>query len=282
MVPPIPHELSDHVIDFLHDDHRALSACGLTCRAWLAAARYHRFADTSVCGKLGRFIDLLDASPGFAPFVKTLRWSGLAYQWFNSIDPTTLLSVLDRLPSLRELKLTNFVLDSTLISQLCSNESFIDLNGLALNYCSTGTPGEFVQLIRSPKFLKCLGVEGLRCASQDEKFDDSTPPPPVYSLAISGLQIPFMIDTADWLLSGSNRTAVRELRVHITSRVEARQTANLLGKQGEALQRLEIVIDPESNLEVELYESGLSLACLPNLRRCHLTFKLREMFVEGT
>ena len=303
MVPPVPHELSDHVIDFLHDDCRALSACALTCRAWLAAARYHRFADTAVRGKLVRFIELLDASPGFAPYVKTLRWSGLTYQWFYSIDSDALLCVLDRLPSLGELSLTNFAIDLELVLALRNSTSFTRLNGLTLNCCSVTSDCEFVQLVHSPSWGH-LGVEELRCSYQDGGLDDSTPPPLVHSLSISGLQNPFMINAADWLISGGNRTAIRELRVYITSRVEAKQVADILGKLGGSLQRLEVTIDPESNLEgnvatspklfatgfleltihltVVLHESGLSLACLPNLRRCDLTFNLHEMFVEGT
>jgi hypothetical protein len=37
----IPPELTDRVIDFLHNDWESLKSCCLTCKAWLPASRYH-------------------------------------------------------------------------------------------------------------------------------------------------------------------------------------------------------------------------------------------------
>ncbi|KAF7975691.1 hypothetical protein HWV62_8805 [Athelia sp. TMB] len=36
-------ELVDMIVDFLYDDRATLAACGLTCRSWLPAARFHLF-----------------------------------------------------------------------------------------------------------------------------------------------------------------------------------------------------------------------------------------------
>ena len=49
-VPTIAAELTDHIIDFLHDDKRALSACALTHPTWLAASRFHLFSTITVDG----------------------------------------------------------------------------------------------------------------------------------------------------------------------------------------------------------------------------------------
>ncbi|KAI0958762.1 hypothetical protein AcV7_004481 [Taiwanofungus camphoratus] len=46
MVPNLPPELYDRIIDHLHDDRAALAACSLASRAFLQTARYHRFAHT--------------------------------------------------------------------------------------------------------------------------------------------------------------------------------------------------------------------------------------------
>lgn len=43
IVPRLPPELTDLVIDFLRDDIYALANCSLTCRAWLPRARLHKF-----------------------------------------------------------------------------------------------------------------------------------------------------------------------------------------------------------------------------------------------
>ncbi|OCH84290.1 hypothetical protein OBBRIDRAFT_741816, partial [Obba rivulosa] len=44
----LPPELTDTIIDFLHDDDAALRACSLTCRAWLRSSRTHLFGSVSL------------------------------------------------------------------------------------------------------------------------------------------------------------------------------------------------------------------------------------------
>ena len=42
--PPIPNEIQDRILDFLHDSKPALKACALTCQAWIPTSRYHLFS----------------------------------------------------------------------------------------------------------------------------------------------------------------------------------------------------------------------------------------------
>jgi hypothetical protein len=44
MTPCIPQELSDVIIDYLHDDRPALGRCGLVCWSWLPSSRFHLFS----------------------------------------------------------------------------------------------------------------------------------------------------------------------------------------------------------------------------------------------
>jgi hypothetical protein len=43
--PRLPTELTDIIVDFLHDDEESLANCSLVCKAWLPAARYHIFKE---------------------------------------------------------------------------------------------------------------------------------------------------------------------------------------------------------------------------------------------
>ena len=52
-VPALAAELTDHIIDFLHDDKQALSACALTHPTWLSASRFHLFSTITVDGDGG-------------------------------------------------------------------------------------------------------------------------------------------------------------------------------------------------------------------------------------
>ncbi|KAJ7291896.1 hypothetical protein C8J57DRAFT_1705300 [Mycena rebaudengoi] len=46
----LPPELSDRIIDFLHDDGIALAQTALVCRQWLARSRLHHFASVDIHG----------------------------------------------------------------------------------------------------------------------------------------------------------------------------------------------------------------------------------------
>jgi len=46
--PALAAELTDHIIDFLHNDKEALRACALTHPTWLAASRFHLFNTITV------------------------------------------------------------------------------------------------------------------------------------------------------------------------------------------------------------------------------------------
>ena len=59
-VPALAAELTDHIIDFLHDDKRTLCACALTHPAWLSASRFHLFNTITVEGD-GRTKDRIEA-----------------------------------------------------------------------------------------------------------------------------------------------------------------------------------------------------------------------------
>ena len=43
--PPLPPELLDSVVDFLHDSHRSLRVCSLVSKSWIPRARKHLFAN---------------------------------------------------------------------------------------------------------------------------------------------------------------------------------------------------------------------------------------------
>jgi hypothetical protein len=61
-VPALAAELTDHIIDFLHADKQALSACALTHPTWLGASRFHLFSTIT-----------LDADGGTGDRIEALR-----------------------------------------------------------------------------------------------------------------------------------------------------------------------------------------------------------------
>jgi hypothetical protein len=69
----LPPELIDAILDHLHDDKRALSACSLVHTTWTHTARYHLFADVRI--DVGRMNGLRLLQPGSAaiPYIRHLR-----------------------------------------------------------------------------------------------------------------------------------------------------------------------------------------------------------------
>ena len=75
--PRVPPELSDRIIDFLHNDYVTLSAVSLVCRSFLPATRFHRFAHLALVGsRIEGFNKLLDISPALGSFVSELVLEG--------------------------------------------------------------------------------------------------------------------------------------------------------------------------------------------------------------
>jgi len=75
--PALAPELTDHIIDFLHDDDEALRACTLTHPTWLPASRFHLFNTITVDGADGikeriAALDLLSEARAFS-YIRTVK-----------------------------------------------------------------------------------------------------------------------------------------------------------------------------------------------------------------
>ncbi|KAJ7098281.1 hypothetical protein C8R44DRAFT_642877, partial [Mycena epipterygia] len=75
--PTLPPELVDAIIGQAQDDIHALATCGLVCRSWLAASRYHIFKGIPVSlrpGNVQPFIQLLiHPSSTLHPYIQSLE-----------------------------------------------------------------------------------------------------------------------------------------------------------------------------------------------------------------
>jgi hypothetical protein len=62
--PALAAELTDRIIDFLHDDKRALDACALTHPTWLTTSRFHLFSTITLDDRLVDWAATLDLLSG--------------------------------------------------------------------------------------------------------------------------------------------------------------------------------------------------------------------------
>ncbi|OCH94035.1 hypothetical protein OBBRIDRAFT_723682, partial [Obba rivulosa] len=70
----LPPELTDRIIDFLYGDKYTLAACGLVCRAWVPASRFHLFHSVRLRTKRQylRWLFVLTSSRHIGHYVRKL------------------------------------------------------------------------------------------------------------------------------------------------------------------------------------------------------------------
>lgn len=122
MSPRLPIELCDQAIDHLWNDVETLTACALTCHAWLPSVRTHLFREQRLTGEksCARFEAFLEMSPDVAWYFRKLSITepmstAYAQHWVNRIP--ALVSRLERLTTLELVGLHYVSL------QLCSPET---------------------------------------------------------------------------------------------------------------------------------------------------------------
>jgi hypothetical protein len=109
--PQLPPELTDRVIDYLHDSPADLRSCAQVCRAWLASSRFHLFYSISIEPLLKHscccnLYNAIQQSPDIVLYVRELRCSFIAaYDSGVNTDhpPSILPQLLRSFPALRKL-----------------------------------------------------------------------------------------------------------------------------------------------------------------------------------
>ncbi|GJE90437.1 hypothetical protein PsYK624_065700 [Phanerochaete sordida] len=76
IVPRLPAELTDMVIDHLWDSKPALAAASLVARAWLPRSRVHKFAQVCVESDFAGLRTTLQHTPLLRPYIRTLVLRG--------------------------------------------------------------------------------------------------------------------------------------------------------------------------------------------------------------
>lgn len=129
--PSIPHlaaELTDMIIDHLHDDKASLSNCSVVSRQWLDASQHHLFHTVRLVGVTSQwgvdsFLQLLERIPRLSQYVRTLEVLG--DRWYSPhqhikascLGPTHLAAFMS-FPCLRNLTFTSTVWDSDRVAQM--------------------------------------------------------------------------------------------------------------------------------------------------------------------
>lgn len=168
-MPRVPYELSDYIIDFLHADPSALSACALTCRSWAPAARFHLFRSVTLPNRnfTTPFQRLLHTSPDLGWYVRELTVAKFVDSSTPAIlpalqEPTALERALPHIfagiPALRTLSLSH--VDMKCIPNL-KGLQHPSVSALSMSYCQFNQFADIVDLVACFPNLAELSIAGL-------------------------------------------------------------------------------------------------------------------------
>lgn len=167
----VPLELSDYIIDFLHDDPQALRACASTCHAWAPASRFHLFRTASLnsANSSTAFRRLLDSAPDLGLYVHHLAAAKPTHVVIHS-GPTgevpekpepvqaTLPPILARCPSLITLSLAHADLKCFAGTRALAHPA---VSSLTLSYCQFVDLADIADLVSNFPSLASLSMSGL-------------------------------------------------------------------------------------------------------------------------
>jgi len=276
--PVLPPELTDRIIDYLHDDNRSLSVCSLVYRSWLPTARYHRF-DMVVLKvmEMSTFQALLDSSPAVANVVSKLSLEAstrFSIEYFPNNDP---LSIISRMPHLRHLRLVRLKIFMTDLQCFTSASNLNLLNSLSFDHCRFSSYESvivFVSFFSGLRHLSMYDVSnGLQIAPAQFPVYRN---PHLEELHLEGFD--YREDFHLWLTSP--KSMVKSLSCTIENETDSRQSGAALRLLGESIERLEIVVDSDAALGSIFKGRWFSLEPCTKLRHCNLSFRFREMCVR--
>ncbi|TFK87249.1 hypothetical protein K466DRAFT_565502 [Polyporus arcularius HHB13444] len=101
--PVFPAEVTDMIIDYLHNCPYMLKRCSLVCRDWTASSRYHLFYTISFSSERAAFSDVLAfivSAPDIHPYIKAITLSD-----YRGISLKDVRAVLEPLTSLNSVTL---------------------------------------------------------------------------------------------------------------------------------------------------------------------------------
>ena len=100
----IPQELSDLIVDFLHNDIAALCNAGLVCKSWLPASRVHLFSDITLSARVNdnHALEVICAEGStIPPYITNLK--------IQDDESRSVYKTLLSLPLLSNLKCLHFI-----------------------------------------------------------------------------------------------------------------------------------------------------------------------------
>lgn len=206
----VPNELADYILDFLHDDRKALKACSLTCRIWYPTARYHLYRQVHLTSPaacetfyqllqcedtrhLGQFTRYLHVSKAIAHTTGDKPQDVIHHQRWSSI--------FSAVPNVETFHMSFLEMDNTFYSHIIPN--FARTTDLTLQYCRFSSFGDFASVLLAFPSLERCTLRGISWENGQLAFTHTAGEQRETQIRIKGLTLGRDIDLqllVEWLL----------------------------------------------------------------------------------
>ncbi|KAF9653706.1 hypothetical protein BDM02DRAFT_3107685 [Thelephora ganbajun] len=193
----IPPELTDQIIDHLHNDSKSLNACALTTRDWLPSTRYHRFRSIRFhsAKKIHAFHRLSQVAPDLLPYYQeAVICDNSGYVPASILEAAA--SACLTLPNLARIKFNNRIYASTprvvtILSPIVRKITTLNLSGTLF-----ASSNDFWPLICSFPNLNAVQACGVTFGSTEETAFSpvNTYEPPITTFSVSTSRQGFVIN----------------------------------------------------------------------------------------
>jgi hypothetical protein len=226
MTPFIPQELSDVIIDYLHDDRPALGRCGLVCWSWLPSSCFHLFSTIKLFHyDMNAALTILCAhNSTIIPYVKNL--SVFHVEWHSLT-----LEAKDRL--------------------LALSHSLKTLNLSSMEFQTVDQAFEFIS---SAPLLECLLVDDIYVRKNENAALTKFTPPPMKRIMFRTESYTIVFRIIEWLFLWQPVPTVRRLAFHWIHRTEIPSISASLRALGPVLEHLELSFEKYPNISLYEYE----------------------------
>lgn len=234
----LPVELTDRIIDLLHDDTTSLRNCSLASRAFLPRSRFYRFRFVSLHWKsCENFERMLSTSPEIGPFVRELHVSVSMFERPPTWVDDTIPRIIPSLPNV-----TTLYLRGNGEYKAAPFLNFKSVKELFLTHCEVYTMNEFIFLLGSlPKLETVCCRDVLIGRSQRITATRTVPGLALKKLEFSSSRLdpPMFVD---WLLSESLHTQVESVTIVPLQKQALAPVGRFLEAAGPSLQHLRIAL----------------------------------------
>ncbi|KAJ3549837.1 hypothetical protein NM688_g5138 [Phlebia brevispora] len=276
----LPAEVTDHIIDFFHDDKKSLQSTSLVCRSWCPRSRFNLFRTITIRiheQDLEEFLLFLlhdKRQPRHSqPVARSIRALRLCGPYFafgrHDLDPSTLyitpkllLDLLNVLTEVKELSLSDIALDAPVHLAVVSTSNasqeptathavsrrtleVLTMKNIGMHSSSGEDFARILALFSSVSTLRISSPfwPGFPFMMHDIPINPTVPVAKIPDIATLDLNARVVTPYLLALLRQVPRRTIREVRVVCSMRVEVQSFGRFLDEIGPSVEQLSIDYD---------------------------------------